>query len=524
MPITSEQVNKTITERIDEWGEKNPDGLCYDYNHDQLTYSSLKRQSDALAVYLNNQVTISVLKDPIIVYGHMSSYMLISFIGSAKAGIAYIPIDVSMPVERIKQIIEKANPSLMICTQELPDELMNIDVSAVTIAELKDILNVYQYQIPEVSTAVKGEEIFYIIFTSGSTGTPKGVQISHDNLQSFSDWMLAGFSLQEQKRFINQAPFSFDLSVMDLYPCLLLGGTIVPLDKETSGNMKTLYQTLPKLAVNVWVSTPSFVELCLLDSQFNQQNMKELTHFIFCGEVLNKESAKQLLERFPNVQLYNTYGPTEATVAFTSVRLSKEVVDAFASIPLGRVKYDSLISICDENGHVLPEGQAGEIILIGPSVSIGYLADNEKTAKVFYKDDDRQAYKTGDCGIIEDGFLFFKGRMDFQVKLHGYRIELEDIENNLKETDYVQNCIVVPKWREGKVDSLVAFVVVNEHSFEKEYQLTAAIKKQLLKSMPAYMIPRKWIYKQELPLTSNSKIDRKQLSDEVNSWEHLMQL
>ncbi|WP_042349429.1 D-alanine--poly(phosphoribitol) ligase subunit DltA [Bacillus massiliigorillae] len=509
-------LNTSILERIDEWALKTPEHPCYIHKNDSLTYSTLKKESDALANYLLTNVTTRVKNQPIVVYGHMSPYMLVSFLACSKAGHAYVPVDISMPTERIKHIIDASEPAFVICTEALPSEIISNDMP---IIQNKELLTIIQENLGKNltnNTYVQDEENYYIIFTSGSTGTPKGVQISHNNLVSFTNWILQDFDITEGKCFLNQAPFSFDLSVMDLYPALVSGGTLLPLDKSTSENMKDLYKTLSELNINIWVSTPSFVDLCLMDPNFTEVQSKEITHFLFCGETLTKHTAKELMKRFPNAKIFNTYGPTEATVAVSSVRITEDIINTYPSLPLGRIKEDTLLLITDETGNLLPEGEKGEAILVGPSVSKGYLKNPTKTKEVFFKYNHTQAYRTGDCGLIQDQMLFFQGRLDFQIKLHGYRIELEDIENNLKEVSYIHSGVVIPKIREGKVDSLVAMVIPNEHSFEKEYQLSAAIKKELAKSMPSYMIPRKWIYKTEFPLTINSKIDRKKLNSEVN--------
>ncbi|GAB1491355.1 D-alanine--poly(phosphoribitol) ligase subunit DltA [Listeria innocua] len=506
----------SIIERIDAWAEKTPDFPCYEYAGTRLSYKELKRQSDAFGSFLLNTLN-SDKEKPIIVYGHMSPLMLIAFLGTIKSGRAYVPVDVSMPVERIEQIKKAADPALFICTEELPNNLTITGCPVLTQDQLMDALEKHFEEVPDPAECVKNDDNYYIIYTSGSTGNPKGVQISQNNLVSFSNWILQDFSLRQGLRFLNQAPFSFDLSVMDLYPSLLSGGTLVPLDKTITANMKDLYREIPAQNFDVWVSTPSFADLCLLDDNFNQENNPNLTRFLFCGEVLAKKTASELLDRFPDAVIYNTYGPTEATVAVTQVKVTRELIDAYPSLPLGVIKPDMRLHIVDqETGEILPEGEKGEIILIGASVSKGYLNEPEKTDQVFFDYKGYQAYHTGDSGVIKDGYLFFQGRLDFQIKLHGYRIELEDIENNLKKVSYIQNCAIIPKMKDEKVDMLVAQVIPSSHDFEKEYQLSAAIKNELKEFMPAYMIPRKWIYKTEFPLTMNGKIDRKALNSEVN--------
>nr|WP_163655667.1 D-alanine--poly(phosphoribitol) ligase subunit DltA [Listeria sp. PSOL-1] len=510
-------MDSTIAARIDEWAQKTPNAPCYEYNKEVLTYKELKEKSDAFALFLENKIGCEKNK-PVIVYGHMSPLMIISFLAATKSGHPYIPIDKSVPNERASQIITASGSLAVILAEDADDEvIVNCKEKVITTTEITATFNKNEGKLPNPKNAVSGNDTYYIIYTSGSTGMPKGVQISHNNLASFSHWILQDFSFAQGMRVLNQAPYSFDLSVMGVYPTLLSGGTLLPLDKEISANLKDLYAKLPEMGLNVWVSTPSFVDVCLLDPHFNQETQPGLTNFLFCGEILTKETARELLKRFPKANVYNTYGPTEATVAVTQVKITNEIIDQYPSLPLGEMKPDSKLQIVStETGEVLPDGEKGEIVLIGPSVSKGYLNDPEKTAQVFKEYPPFVGYHTGDAGIIKDGQLFFYGRLDFQVKLHGYRIELEDIENNLKEVSYIRSCVVIPKLVNGKVDSLVAFVVPNSHEFQKEYQLSSAIKKELQSVLPSYMIPRKWIYKESLPLTNNSKVDRKALALEVN--------
>lgn len=161
---------------------------------------------------------------------------------------------------------------MFICTEELPNNLTITGCPVLTQDQLMDALEKHFGEVPDKEACVNNDDNYYIIYTSGSTGNPKGVQISQNNLVSFSNWILQDFSLSQGLRFLNQAPFSFDLSVMDLYPSLLSGGTLVPLDKTITANMKDLYREIPAQNLDVWVSTPSFADLCLLDENFNQEN------------------------------------------------------------------------------------------------------------------------------------------------------------------------------------------------------------------------------------------------------------
>ncbi|MDO4200012.1 MAG: D-alanine--poly(phosphoribitol) ligase subunit DltA [Clostridia bacterium] len=488
---------------------------CYNYSHDQvvqsLTYKELVDFSDKLGFYL--QKTLGDNKNPIVVYGHKNPYMLVCFLACVKSGRAYVPVDISVPKERVKDIVDATNTPLVLCTEStelLFDNVIHLD-------EIKDIINVTDKKITS-DYYVKAEDIFYIIFTSGSTGNPKGVRITEQCLINFIRWAVTlgekNFA-DKQVTIINQAPFSFDLSVMDLYMSLYLGGTLWCLEKSAQSNYGVMYESLKKSNANIMVSTPSFANLCLSGDVFDKNLMPKMELFLFCGETLPNSTAKQLLDRFPKANVINTYGPTESTVAVTEIDVTHEILKGYNPLPVGEVKPGTHIFIQDESGNLLPEGDKGEIVIVGDTVSPGYLnAPNisfskKKVGKKLYR-----SYRTGDKGYIKDGYIFYCGRMDSQIKLHGYRIEIEDIENNLQKLPIIKNAAVIPVENSGAIDYLVAFVVVD---FEVESSLKASvvIKKGLQRFLPQYMVPKKFVFKDALPITDRGKIDRRKLKEEV---------
>ncbi len=500
---------KTIVESIDWFGRNEPDRVVYQSDVTKHTFGELKEKSDAIAHYL-----IKHLADdgPIIVFGNLEFEMIVSFIGVVKSGHAYLPIEEHTPSERIESIIRVAQPSLVISVGDWL--LESVDLPVISKSDLDRIAK--ESAQDELTVTTNGKDNFYIIFTSGTTGEPKGVQISHDNLRSFVEWTLADFNIRKGTRFLAQAPFSFDLSVFSIYPALVSGGSLKPLEKSVIQDFKQLFLTLAHLDIDVWVSTPSFMDICLMEPSFDEQHVPELTTFLFCGEELTKKTAHELLNRFPHAKIYNTYGPTEATVAISSVQITQEVLDRYERLPIGYVKSDTRVLITNEGAQV-PEDQTGEIIISGPSVSKGYLNNSEKTQKAFFRYEDQPSYHTGDAGrMTKEGLLFYEGRIDQQVKLHGYRIELGDIEHHLLMDQRVKQAVVVPKYQGTKVQQLVAFVVLEKPAGQPNFQLTKAIKAGLANTLMDYMIPQKIIYVDLLPQTVNGKIDRKKLIAEVN--------
>ncbi|MFP3122685.1 D-alanine--poly(phosphoribitol) ligase subunit DltA [Ectobacillus funiculus] len=500
-----------LLEQIEKWSIETPDRLAFVWRDERLTFGQLKQYSDALAAWIIREYEQDA--SPIMVYGHMQPEMVACFLACVKAGHAYIPVDASIPAERVLRIAENSGAKLLL--SPTTDALEYLPVRVVGKNWLDDVFETYKDEAPAPANAVKESDNFYIIYTSGSTGNPKGVQITSSCLESFVSWMLEDFNLQTGQVFLNQAPFSFDLSVMDLYPSLVTGGTLWAVDKDMIAKPKDLFASLAKSNIDVWTSTPSFAEMCLMEPSFSENMLPNVRTFLFCGEVLSNNAARHLLERFPKAAIMNTYGPTEATVAITGIQIDQNVLEQYKSLPVGYCKSDCRVLIQKEDGTLAADGEKGEIVIVGPSVSTGYLGSPELTAKAFTTVDGERAYKTGDAGYLQDGLLFYNGRLDFQIKLHGYRMELEEIEHHLRSSQYVQNAVILPIKKDEKYDYLLAVIIPAEHSFEKEFHLTSAIRKELSTILPNYMIPRKFMYQDSIPMTANGKADRKKLLSEV---------
>lgn len=425
---------------------KKSDQLAMLSGDSRITYDQLWGQSDKLAAYIKSKCKED--KTPIVVYGHKNPFMLVAFLASVKSGRAYVPIDINVPRNRIESIVDSVNPKLILTTEDFPPYK---DYLCINIVEDSSVFETKA----EITSSdwIKEDEVYYIIFTSGSTGNPKGVQITYSALNHFTEWALTlGMTEKKRKCFINQAPFSFDLSVMDLYMCLASESCLFALEKEIQGDYKKLFRQLKKSNADIWVSTPSFADLCLADPSFSQALLPNMGLFLFCGETLTNKTVRSLLERFPKAQVYNTYGPTESTVAVTEICVDHKINEKYNPLPVGKAKSGTVIKIMDE-GEELSEGEKGEIVIIGNTVSKGYLKNEDENQRSFfwYDLDDRsvRAYRTGDKGYFKDGWLFYCGRLDLQIKLHGYRMEIEDVEKNLMKVRGVEKAVVVPVFEVG---------------------------------------------------------------------------
>lgn len=501
---------KDVIKKIDEIATSDPDRIAYDYLGQTNTYGDLKKRSDAWA---HKIASLDIPdKAPIMIWGGQNFEMVASFLGCVKSGHAYIPIASYSNAERLTMIQEVSKSEVVLAIDELPD----IDLNGAQVVKPDEVED-GNYDIDE-KNFVEDDDNFYIIFTSGTTGKPKGVQISHKNLLSFVNWELTDFDLPENPSFLAQAPYSFDLSVMSLYPALVAGGKLVVLPHDVTQNFAQLFATLPKLQFNVWVSTPSFAQMCFLDRTFNGEHHPDLTHFLFCGEELPHSEAAMLKKKFPNSHIFNTYGPTETTVAVTQVEITDEVLEKYDRLPIGRAKEDTRITIDTSKGDKPGEG---EIIIEGPSVSKGYMNNLEKTEAAFFKKDGDEylSYRTGDAGFFDGDMLFYRGRIDFQIKFNGYRIELEEINFYLTKNDLVRYGVAAPKYnKDHTVKQIVAEIELKDGVRRKysDAELTKLIREDLAKNVMPYMIPQRYVYRDALPISQNGKVDIKAVIKEVN--------
>ncbi|MDU6506764.1 MAG: D-alanine--poly(phosphoribitol) ligase subunit DltA, partial [Staphylococcus sp.] len=406
-----------IINLINDIGQKNPDRVAIRHKSDELTYRQLIEESSKLAHYLQDT------NKPLIIYGHMSPYMVVGMIGAIKAGCGYVPIDTSVPIERVEMIMNKVDPTFILNTT---DSSVNQPRKELTIEDIKhsDYPIVFDSQMDKT-------DVVYTIFTSGSTGEPKGVQIEYASLIEFAEWMVSLNETDNHQEWLNQAPFSFDLSVMAIYPCLTSGGTLNLVDKDMIKKPKLLNEMLVQTPINAWVSTPSFIEMCFIDKNFNQSLMPKVKQFVFCGEKLFSTTVEKIHKNFENAQVINTYGPKESTVMVTWVEITKEVNQKYyENLPVGEVKWGTKVHLANPD-----EENKGEIVITGNTVAKGYFKNdaitNEKFGVGEVEGKEERSYVTGDLGYFKDDMLFCEGRIDFQVKLHGHRIELEDIDNNL---------------------------------------------------------------------------------------------
>ena len=520
---------------------------------EKMTYGELWQRSGAIAAALledardtDESVGESApgVKAPVVVYGHKSPLMLASFVGCLRAGRAYVPVDShSVPEGRVASIVSQiraaSGSATVLATEPLPQAAAKEAGCVVGPMELANIAAAAGAVDVDPALGVSGEDPAYVIFTSGSTGAPKGVVVTASCVDNFFPWARSVAGVDGPgTRFLNQAPFSFDLSVYELSMSLASGGELFAIEKATLDRAADMLAFLEKSNPHVWVSTPSFAEMCLANQGFGQGLMPSLRVMLFCGEALPNLVAAELMRRFPGARVVNSYGPTESTVAVAAVDVDEQMCASPDPLPVGRPRPGTRIRVTDPaTGEELPQGEWGEVVIVGDTVAKGYLGRDDLTRAVFGEEaadwlsegDDKpesaaapcgtcasravRTYRTGDEGMMgEDGLLRFRGRLDLQVKLNGYRLELGEIEDALRALPEVAAAAVVAARKNGKVSHLVAHVVSAGPREQSDFRCGLALKDALKARLPHYMIPKKVVFDEALPMTPNGKLDRRALT------------
>lgn len=466
-----------------------------------LSYRQLWRGARRLADRLRAQGSA-----PVLVWGHKEPWVPLAFLACLLAGRAYVPCDSSCPPARAQGVCRQAGARLALACAPAPPPFgvpvwqLAAEGGAAQANAGGPLAGLPSWPLPPDRAA-------YILFTSGSSGQPKGVRVTLANLEHFTAWFLALPAMAETAGgvCVNQALFSFDLSVADLYPTWAAGGTLFALDAACQQSYLQLYAALAASGGRRLTATPAFLRLCLRDPAFCAQLMPQLGAVFCCGDLLPPKTAAALQLRFPGLRVLNAYGPTEATCAVCAAELASPLPPG--PCPVGEAARAAAgLCILSEAGRALPEGRAGEICLTGPSVAAGYLGGEQGG---FCTLNGAPAYRTGDRGMIKNGYLWFLGRKDRQIKYKGYRVEPAELEAALLALPAVRHAAALPLFGPGgAVAGLAAFVEWAGPPLDP-----AALQKQLALTLPAYLLPRRVLPLEAMPFTPAGKPDLRALKE-----------
>lgn len=468
-----------------------PDHIALHDADQKLTYAEVNRITDRLAALLEARGPV---RGRFVGLGiSRRNAFALAIYAVMKAGGAYLPLDPEYPQDRVEHMLaDSAAPLLVVDASGLEDKsafsrsgLLVLDIDALLDEAMsnKELVS----PAPPVPT-----DLAYMIYTSGSTGKPKGVAISHGALAAFIAWTVELLHLGEASRVALHSSFSFDAAVMALFPVLCTGGSLDIIDERTRFDMAELYRYLGEKGISdIFLTTQICVEF------LRQYDVPGLT-IATGGEKL------KIVPRH-NGRLFNFYGPTEFTVISTGHLL--EYTRVYGNIPIGVPMAGIRHYILDRNRELLPIGQNGELYLSGSQIASGYWNRAETTASVFVDNpfadtsQTRLMYRTGDLALWnEKGEIEYCGRIDDQVKLRGFRVELGEIEGAILRVSGVSAAVVMVRG-----DMLAAYFQADRPVDDKE------LRTALLQSLPEYMIPSGFMQLEAMPLTPNGKTDRKKL-------------
>ena len=504
----------------------------------QLTYAQLNARANQLAHHLQS---LGVASETIVaLYLDRSVEICVGMLGVLKAGAAYLPLDPQLPADRLTFMVQDAKASVILTQQHLAQLTPQI----ATICFDTDWQAIAQQPDVNPCSQVTPTNLAYIIYTSGSSGNPKGVAIEHQQLLNYLHGILKKLDLPLGSSFATVSTFAADLGNTAIFPALCTGGCLHIIAQERATNAETLADYCDRHPIDCLKIVPSHLNALL--SATHPAKILPRQRLILGGEALSWNLVEKIQQYAPNCQIFNHYGPTETTVgvltyAIQNGAIQDEVVTA--TVPLGRPIANTQAYILDDRLQPLPIGIPGELYIGGDSVARGYLNRPELTAERFIPNPfvgerehgtgDREQgaegeasrlspfasrlYKTGDLArYLPDGNIEFLGRRDRQVKMHGFRIELAEIESALAQHPAIRAAVVLAREDEPDKKRLVAYVVLHQQ-LDSVTDLRHFLKQQL----PEYAIPTAFVQLKALPLTPNGKIDWQALPAPDNTRSEL---
>lgn len=500
-------IDRCLHQLFEAQVDRTPENIALVFEEQTLTYKDLNDQASNLARYLKKS---GVKPETLVgICMERSVEMVVGLLGILKAGGAYVPFDPAYPQERLAFMLEDSQTPILLTQTKflpaLPELASNVvcldkDWGKIT-AESSEVENSTE----DVDVRVKANNLAYVIYTSGSTGKPKGAMNTHRGIVNRLLWMQDAYQLNEDDRVLQKTPFSFDVSVWEFFWPLITGARLVV--AKPGGHQESAYlvSTIVEQQITTMHFVPSMLQLFL--KEFDVKRCTSLRRVICSGEALPFDLKEHFLSRL-SAELHNLYGPTEAAVDVTYWACEQR--DGRQTVPIGRPIANTQIYILDKIQQPVPIGVPGELYIGGVGVGRGYLNRSELTKEKFIKDpfrDEPEAYlyRTGDlvrygsCGEIE-----FLGRIDHQIKLHGQRVELGEIETALMTHPAVQEALVMVREDATGDQRLVAYVILRK----EEVPMVGDYRIFLQARLPHYMIPTSFIHLQSFPLLTNGKIDR----------------
>lgn len=478
-------------DRLLTMAASNPSALAVDTPGAVVTYGELERMVRRIAFAIR-ETECAEGQHRVLIHLPMCAEAYAAMFATLMVGGFYAPTNLDHPPARRQALCRAFEPTVIIGNSHT--------VIETELSKLMPIIDTDNLGDHELSEPLEANDLAYVMFTSGSTGEPKGVMIGREGLAHYIDWAITAMAVTTEDRWSQHPNIGFDLSVLDIYGALCGGATLVPIIDRRERLLPA--EAIRRRGMTIWNSVPSVIDLMVRARQVTQENLASLRLMTFCGEPLLKGHLDAIFAARPDVQVHNTYGPTEATVSMTLLQLnSKSYADyCDKSVAIGEA-IPGMSLFLDNDTNTLNEG---EVVIAGPQVARGYWRNPELTARHFGRREingiDLPVYLTGDWAERRNGNVFFKSRQDRQVKLYGHRLELVEIDEALRRSGAIMACTILVE------NYLVAFVEIPS-TMTENLLLTHASK-----ILPSYAMPSKIETMKKLPRNANDKVDTVLLS------------
>ena len=501
------EIDECLHHLIEGQAEVRPEAVALRFAGAQVTYGELNRRANQLAHYLQSLGVSAESRVGVLMPKGLEA--VIALLGVLKAGGAYVPLDPSYPIDRLQFMLQDSHCEVLITQQTLTEVVQDAGVRMVCLDTGWKTIADFSTLNPE--SPVEADNLAYIIYTSGSTGRPKGVMLAHRGVVNNLLWRQKEWPLTPSDRVLQRYSFSFDPSVWATFWPLLAGACVIMPPAEGSLDLVDLTRAMVEERVTVFGAAPSVHSVLVDEPLFQACNS---LRYVFSGGELLDGQLQQQLHRLPGVQLYNVYGPTEATIDCTYWFCPRVLEPTPA--PIGRPIANTGIYVLNRHSKLSPVGVPGEICIRGAGLARGYVGAPGLTAEKFMPDafseiPGNRIYRTGDVGKWSDkGLLEFIGRTDDQVKVRGFRIELSEIARTLARHEGVREAAVIVKRATAADARLIAYYVPAEPeaAFSR-----AEFSNFLAERLPNYMIPDLFVSLEALPRTTTGKIDKTNLPE-----------
>ncbi len=496
---------RCLHQHIEEQVRRTPHARAIVFRGRSWSYRKLNGKANALARYLRRQGV--GLDSLVAVCMERSLELPLALLAILKAGAAYAPLDCEAPGDRLEFMLNDLGRPFLLTQSHLLDKLPE-DCRLLSLDRDSALLEQESDSDPE--NLSRGDSLAYVIYTSGSTGRPKGAMVAHQAICNRLLWMQAAYGLGSGDRVLQKTPYTFDVSVWEFFWPLMTGASMILAEPGGHRDCGYMAELIQREGVTTIHFVPSVLKLMAQEPEL--AHCRSLKRIICSGEALGLDLTQRVLDELKQVELHNLYGPTEAAVDVTSWACRRE--EPLQSVPIGGPISNVRLYVLDREGNPAPVGTPGELFIGGIGLGRGYLGRPGLSAERFVPDPfssrpGRRLYRTGDrARWLPQGVIDFLGRLDFQVKINGQRIEPGEIESALALHPQVRECAVAARTNSGAT-RLVAYLTA-----QGDYRLDRdELRRFLGDRLPRYMVPAAFVQLDAMPLNSSGKLDRKSLPE-----------